>query len=400
MSRGIFSIGENNSLVELREQPYDSEALLQELLATHPSLLAGDQVNPSEPRRWLLISRELRLPSEAGGGGRWSVDHLLIDQDSVPTVVEVKRSSDTRIRREVVGQMLEYAANAVAFWPVETLRARFETTCTTNKTDPDEYLADFLAESATAEEFWQRVKTNLQAGRVRMVFVADEIPPELRRIVEFLNQQMDPAEVLAVEIKQYVADGIRTLVPSVIGQTEVAQQRKAVSSTGERWDEDRFCERLAETCPAEEVQIVRKILDWAQQNVTGIWWGKGVTTGSFFPSLEVNGRDRSFFAVWTSGKVEFFFHLKNLAPPFDTDSNRWEFLKRLNQIEGVSLPHSAVSKRSMIPLRLLSNDAALNQFLETVTWAFQQIRSNPQSPDERSSELPKAVEEATSAIQL
>ena len=28
-----------------------------------------------------------------------------------PTLVEVKRSSDTRIRREVVGQMLDYAAN-------------------------------------------------------------------------------------------------------------------------------------------------------------------------------------------------------------------------------------------------------------------------------------------------
>ena len=31
----------------------------------------------------------------------------------MPTLVEVKRSSDTRIRREVVGQMLHYAANAV-----------------------------------------------------------------------------------------------------------------------------------------------------------------------------------------------------------------------------------------------------------------------------------------------
>jgi len=32
---------------------------------------------------------------------------------------------------------------------------------------------------------------------IRMLFVADRIPAELRRIVEFLNEQMDPAEVLA-----------------------------------------------------------------------------------------------------------------------------------------------------------------------------------------------------------
>jgi hypothetical protein len=48
--------------------------------------------------------------------------------------------------------------------------------------------------------FWSRVKTNLQAGRIRMVFVADEIPIELARVVEFLNTEMDPAEVLAVEV--------------------------------------------------------------------------------------------------------------------------------------------------------------------------------------------------------
>jgi 5-methylthioribose kinase len=40
--------------------------------------------------------------------------------------VEVKRSSDTRIRREVVGQMLDYAANAVVYWPLEMIRAKFE----------------------------------------------------------------------------------------------------------------------------------------------------------------------------------------------------------------------------------------------------------------------------------
>ena len=60
-----------------------------------------------------MLSREAPLASEQDGAGRWSVDHLPLDQDAIPTIVEVKRSSDTRIRREVVGQMLDYAANAV-----------------------------------------------------------------------------------------------------------------------------------------------------------------------------------------------------------------------------------------------------------------------------------------------
>jgi hypothetical protein len=54
-------------------------------------------------------------------------------------------------------------------------------------------LAAFLGPQEP-DAFWRQVDANLRAGRVRMVFVADRIPPELRRIVEFLNEQMRPAE--------------------------------------------------------------------------------------------------------------------------------------------------------------------------------------------------------------
>jgi hypothetical protein len=96
---GIYLIQGDEQLVEMAEEPYDSEDLLQELLAKYPSLLAGEQIG-SAPGRWVLVGRETSLPSEEDGGGRWSVDHLFLEQEAVPTLVEVKRSSDTRIRRE------------------------------------------------------------------------------------------------------------------------------------------------------------------------------------------------------------------------------------------------------------------------------------------------------------
>src|SRR5690606_21214758 len=106
--------------------PYASEARLQELLASYPNLVPGEQIDTNAPRRWLLVKREASIPAEEDGAGRWSVDHLFLDQDAVPTLIEVKRSTDTRIRREVVGQMLDYAANCVVYWPVEYMRAQFE----------------------------------------------------------------------------------------------------------------------------------------------------------------------------------------------------------------------------------------------------------------------------------
>jgi len=60
------------------------------------------------------------------GGGWWSIDHLVVDQDAVPTFVEVKRASDSRSRREVVAQMLDYVANGSVFWRPAQLRGWFE----------------------------------------------------------------------------------------------------------------------------------------------------------------------------------------------------------------------------------------------------------------------------------
>src|ERR1035437_6051798 len=174
----------------MTEAPFAKEDFLQELVEKYPDLLAGDQMDSTESRRWLLVARELGVPDDEGAADRWSLDHLFLDQDAIPTLVEVKRSSDTRIRREVVGQMLDYAANAILHWPVEQLRSKFEELCQERGTEADQEVATLIGPDESIEKFWQKVAVNLQAGRIRMVFVADNIPMELRSIIEFLNGQM------------------------------------------------------------------------------------------------------------------------------------------------------------------------------------------------------------------
>ena len=132
------------------------------MLEKYPALLSGSQSDTGSARRWLLIKREMAVPAEDGGSDRWSLDHLFIDQEGVPTLVEVKRQSDTRLRREVVGQMLDYAANAVVYLPVERLRAEFEQACTVSGSAPEEVIRDNLNADTDPEALWQQVKTNLQ----------------------------------------------------------------------------------------------------------------------------------------------------------------------------------------------------------------------------------------------
>ncbi|HEY65961.1 MAG TPA: hypothetical protein G4O02_15470, partial [Caldilineae bacterium] len=90
---------DGEALTELEETGYVREAVLQGLLARYPDLLPGDQIDPENPRRWLLVGRELGVPATAAGGDWWSLDHLFLDQDGIPTFVECKRATDTRIRR-------------------------------------------------------------------------------------------------------------------------------------------------------------------------------------------------------------------------------------------------------------------------------------------------------------
>jgi hypothetical protein len=298
MNSGIYLIQDNGQLVQMTSQAYDSEALLQGLLATYPSLLAGDQIDTAVPRRWLLISREAPIPAEEGGVGRWAVDHLFLDQDGIPTLVEVKRSTDTRIRREVVGQMLDYAANAVVYWPVEAVRAQFIATCASSGCEPDQILAEFLGADADPDTFWHQVKTNLQVGKVRMIFVADESPAELQRIVEFLNQQMDPAQVLAVEIKQYVGQQLRTLVPRVIGLTQAARDTKSPTSAKRKTTRTEFLAK----CPPPAIRVFERVLNLASEHNHTIYWGEV----GFSIRVRVAGQLTSFVYGYPPNKLEVY----------------------------------------------------------------------------------------------
>jgi hypothetical protein len=237
---GIFLIEQGGGLISLREEPYAQEQILQTFVSRYPEILSGSSL------RLLLIQQEAAVRHGEAGSTGW-LDHLFVDDKGVPTLVEVKRSSDARIRREVVGQLLDYAANIAFDWPIERVQRSFDETCETVDRDPTETLEGFLEGETGIDDFWENVKTNLQAGKIRLLFVADRLPSELRRIIEFLNKQMDPCEVLGVEIRQFTGNGVRTLVPSIIGRTEEAQSRKRADGASTQWDETSYFARLEQT---------------------------------------------------------------------------------------------------------------------------------------------------------
>jgi len=247
-------------LCRMVEVPYEAEEILQELLAEYPGLLAGDEAETEAD--WLLIQREIGIADSEDGGARWSLDHLFVDRGAVPTLVEVKRSTDSRIRREVVGQMLDYAANGSAVWDQESVRTSFEVAAEREGKDPEVELSVFLGPDEDPELFWNKVGENLKLGKLRLVFVADEIPRELRRVIEFLNEQMDSTEVIGVEVKQFADEGgkAKTLMSSVIGRTETARQVKGVSSprTQRTWTLEEYEQQVRERTESDD--LTRRVM--------------------------------------------------------------------------------------------------------------------------------------------
>lgn len=222
MNSSIIYTVSNGQLTAMTPAAPENEDTMQRLVAEHPEIISD------RDGALLLIRREQPI-GDGEGDGRWSLDHLFVTREGVPVLVELKRAVDTRLRREVVGQMLDYAANATAHWKAGTIAASFEGTAKAAGRDPGEMLAAFLGDDEEPDSFWQRVDDSFSAGRVKLVFVADTIPRELARIVEFLNEQMK-ADVRAVELNWFEGQGIRAFTPRIIGETE----RAIAAKTGVR----------------------------------------------------------------------------------------------------------------------------------------------------------------------
>jgi hypothetical protein len=182
--------GETQAMSRVHCQDEDLE--LQRILERNPDLLPGEQIDPEDPRRWLLIKREMPVPDPNTGTDRWSIDFLFCDQDAIPTFVECKRFTDTRSRREIVGQMLEYAANGHYYWTRDALRDFAADSAARQGTNIDDAVQKLRpTDECTSDGLFERVQQNLREGQLRIIFFLEESPMELRSVVDFLNKQME-----------------------------------------------------------------------------------------------------------------------------------------------------------------------------------------------------------------
>lgn len=241
------------------------EAALQRFFEKYPQIIPGKQINPGsdDPPRFVLLRREMPI-------GGWSLDHLFVDQNAVLTLVETKLFQNPQSRREVVGQIIEYAANATEYWSKGQARQNAGEYWNKQGKNLDDLLKAEFDQDLDVDGFWNTVEKNLENGVTRLIIATDELRPEVRRMIEYLNNEMEHTEVLGLELKFYGSGQENcVLVPRLVGQTQSTIDKKPPSGDRQMvWSVDML--RSAYTndkIPNNYLsQRLRNTLEWAVKN--------------------------------------------------------------------------------------------------------------------------------------
>lgn len=188
---------------------FELEAHLQEILAEHPQLIPGVGTAAR-------TCKEFR--SEAG-----LTDLVAVNSDAAITLVECKLASNPQIRREIVGQMFDYASR---FWKMNVVD--FQTQWAARTGHP-------LVGAADQDlQFDEDLAKNLADGRFSIVLAVDEISAGLKRMVEYLNFMAGPdTSIIAVQYTRMSTGDIEILMHETYGE-EIAEAKAEVAKRQQR----------------------------------------------------------------------------------------------------------------------------------------------------------------------
>lgn len=275
------------------------------------------------------------------------------------TLVECKLASNPQIRREVVGQMFDYASR---LWKmdVEDFAAKWLAR-TSRSLNLDEADGEFSVRESLAR--------NLADGRFRIVLAVDAINPALKRMIEYLNAMAGPeTSVIAVEYSRLKQGSVEILMPHVYGQ-ELAEAKSARNGQDmTAWDEVTYRAWLQEHDP-ENVERFDFFLSTALAaglSFTGSTSVKPAGSLSILSQRHVRLGTVSFFYFSGQGtSVEFNFgRMSKLSDEDMLESEARDFF--LRQLRGIPVLQEVAanlessrfsSRKPNVPLSTFSNEA-------------------------------------------
>lgn len=193
------------------------EATLQELLFDHPECLPIAAIDSAYSNS-VPVCRELSVP--AG-----SVDALYVNALGRLTLCEFKLWRNPQARREVIGQILDYAKD-LASWGYEDLQRQVSLALGREGSNVLYELVSKRHPDVVEAEFVDNVTRHLRRGEFLLLVVGDGIRERAEKIVDFVQSHSGLRFTLAlVEAALYRDGPDRLLVqPRVLARTEIVQR--------------------------------------------------------------------------------------------------------------------------------------------------------------------------------
>lgn len=193
-----------------------SEADLQQLLHAHPQMLPIAEIDPlfSDP---VPICTELNTPAGP-------IDALMVTRSGLPVLIECKLWRNAEARREVVGQILDYAKE-LSRWTAADLQR--EVSRRTGRTG--NVVFDLVSAGAPAMDevaFNDALTLNLRRGRCLLLIIGDGIREGVEAISEYLQAQAGLHFTLGlVELPIFLLpNGTRLVAPRIMARTTLVRR--------------------------------------------------------------------------------------------------------------------------------------------------------------------------------
>lgn len=244
----------------LSTSDYPDEATLHDLVEEAPQMLPL-----SGTPNLAVLGREPYL-------GSGYADLIAVETSGRLAIIEVKLARNAEARRAVVAQVLAYAAYLHGL-DANDLQNRVLSRHL-QKLGHDSVLA--AAKSVDQEgaiddqEFTGALQTNLREGRFRLVFVLDDAPSELVRLVAYLEAVSDKIVIDLITVRAYEVNGARVVLPQRVTPERV-KAGTAESTAGRptkpegEWTEGAgVFEASIEQARLEHQPVLRRMLAWAR----------------------------------------------------------------------------------------------------------------------------------------
>lgn len=362
---------DGRNITPLSETEFTGEGKLQDYLEKYPTLIPlADIVEGASDL--ICIGREV-----AAGPG--SIDLLCIDKDGLLTVVETKLRRNREARREVVGQIIEYASYVSQWTADDIYRMANEYFAKSTKVDESHrgktleiVMQEIFGGELVDEDFTAKIQQNLRDGRIRLIIAVDELIEPLRATVTFLNSHSN-FDVLLLQVTDFQeSEGRKVLVPLLFGYSTKSGGRSRVTK---HWDEDSFLTDTKEKCEPKIAKTVTKLYEFTKGHADKVSWGSGVSYGSFTFRKYRHERLVSIFYITSdgSGAVDF----GELVGKEVKEDILETFRTMLNEIPGFNIPKDVIrlGKYPSIRVELLTKADSLNHFEDAVLALCQQIEA-------------------------